>query len=134
METVLFVQKMTSSTDGNNNLITNPSWEDIEKEIRCLDGLHNTEFILSVKSEQPYMLISGGNEGQYICIVTYDNEVFYNLKDLNNSDDDEVWLVCGGQGADFPAQQVVRLDKVLKAAKDFAEHGKLEPSLEWSSD
>ena len=75
------------------------------------------------------MAIGGGN-GRYFVYVTFDNESFHYLVNPFRSDSDEI-LVVGGQEGIYPAKSCVDLNTTLKAAKVFAELGKIEKSVAW---
>lgn len=106
------------------------SWETIENAIKALNGDTKTQVSLNAE-EEIHMCIGGGNNGLYNVYATFDNMRFYNLKDSDKSDTEMVELVTGGQLGEFPANICVTLDKVLKAANTFAEHGKIDETLEW---
>ena len=127
----MYAQHLTMDGDFDG-IIEKPIWDNIEQAIRRLDGKKNTEVIFGPGGEDRYMLVSGGNNGQYIAIITYDNETFHNIIDPSKADDALVNLVCGGQAADFSARQVNSLEPVLKAANSYAVAGEVDKSLDWS--
>jgi hypothetical protein len=112
-------------------LIENPSWEQIEKAIRNLDGEHKTIVTLEA-SDEIHMAIGGGPE-QYIVYATFRDMEFYTLVDLSKPEGREM-LVTGGQEGDYPSKQCVDLNTTLSAAKTFAELGALENSVSWEKD
>jgi Immunity protein Imm1 len=131
----MFVVDMTTEKwIGNKNegdLIENPSWNQVEKAIRELDGEHQTLVTLGV-NEDTYMSIGGG-ENKYIVTVTFDNFNFYILIDSTKSEQIEK-LVVGGQKGNYPATQCVDLLRCLLAARTFTELGKLDDLLTWEED
>jgi Immunity protein Imm1 len=131
----MFVVDMTTEKwIGNKNegdLIENPSWNQVEKAIRELDGEHQTLVTLGV-NEDTYMSIGGG-ENKYIVTVTFDNFNFYILIDSTKSEQIEK-LVVGGQKGNYPANQCVDLLRCLLAARTFTELGKLDDLLTWEED
>jgi hypothetical protein len=131
----MFVVDMTTEKwIGNQNegdLIENPSWNQVEKAIRELDGENQTLVTLGV-NEDTYMSIGGG-ENKYIVTVTFDNFNFYILIDSTKSEQIET-LVVGGQKANYPANQCVDLLHCLLAARTFIEVGKLDDLLTWEED
>ncbi|MBD2301561.1 hypothetical protein H6G80_15020 [Nostoc sp. FACHB-87] len=163
----MFVSKLyTDKWTGNKNeetFIENPNWQQIKTAICELDGKSKTLVSLEA-DEQSYMMIGGGNEGQYIVTVTLDNEIFYSLLhpvnyEITNSDtsDDKInlsifyqslinannkntnsaneqKLVVGGQAGNYSEKICVNLPQCLIAAITFAESGELEPLFTWQED
>jgi hypothetical protein len=78
----MFVSKLyTDKWTGNRNeetVIENPNWQQIKTAICELDGKHKTLVSLET-DEQSYMMIGGGNDGQYIVTATLDNDIVYSL-------------------------------------------------------
>jgi hypothetical protein len=107
------------------------SWEEIEAAIRRLDGHRSTLVTLEAENET-HMAIGGGNS-KYLVYVTFDNEDFHYLVDLSQPDKSET-LVVGGQEGIYPAKCCVDLSTTLKAARGFAEFGKIEKSVAWEGD
>jgi hypothetical protein len=93
----MFVVDMTTEKwIGNQNegdLIENPSWNQVEKAIRELDGENQTLVTLGV-NEDTYMSIGGG-KNKYIVTVTFDNFNFYILIDSAKSEQIETLIVGG---------------------------------------
>jgi Immunity protein Imm1 len=120
--------------EGNHNdglLEEAKNWEEIEAAIRGLDGHRRTLVTLEAEDET-HMAIGGGNSS-YFVYVTFDNENFYYLVDPSKSDDNEL-IVVGGQEGIYPARSCVDLNTTLKAARGFAEFGKIEKSVAWAQD
>ncbi|MBW4547795.1 MAG: hypothetical protein KME25_25620 [Symplocastrum torsivum CPER-KK1] len=120
---------------GNRNesdFIENPDWNQIEAAIRELDGKSKTLVTLGVDDEA-YMTIGGGESGNYVVSVTFDNMSFHNLVDLSKPNATEK-LVIGGQEGIYPAKICVDLLPCLLAARTFTESGKLDTLLSWQED
>ncbi|QLE58888.1 Imm1 family immunity protein [Nostoc sp. TCL26-01] len=163
----MFVSKIyTDKWTGNKNeetIIENPNWQQIKTAICELDGKSKTLVSLEA-DEQSYMMIGGGNDGQYIVTVTLDNENFYCLlhpidyelsksdtsvkkinlsifyqalitaKSNNTNSANEQRLVVGGQAGNYSEKICVNLPQYLIAAITFAESGELEPLFTWEED
>ena len=114
------------------DLIANPTWSQIEKAIRELDGKSKTLVTLGVDDEC-YMSIGGGESGKYIVNVTFDNVSFHNLVEPSKPDAIDK-LVVGGQEGNYSAKMSVNLERVLLAAQTFTVSGKLEKSLSWEEE
>ncbi|HEY9801741.1 MAG TPA: Imm1 family immunity protein [Leptolyngbyaceae cyanobacterium] len=163
----MFVSKLyTDKWTGNKNedmVIENPNWQQIKTAICELDG--NSKTLVSLEAdEQSYMMIGGGNDGQYIVTATLDNETFYSLlhsnahkisrsyisvrkirlsrfsqalinaKNKNTNSANEQKLVVGGQAGNYSKKICVDLSQCLIAAKRFAESGELDPLFTWQED
>lgn len=132
----MFVSDMTVENwirnQDEGELIDNPNWHQIETAIRELDGKSKTLVTLGADDET-YMSIGGGQSGNYIVTVTFDNIKFYALVDLAKSDEIQP-LVVGGQESEYPAKMCVDLLRCLLAARTFTESGKLDPLLTWQED
>ena len=117
--------------EQKETILQNPSWVDIDAAIRRLDGRKYT--IVSLKGQgESHMVIGGGMHDRYIVYVTLDNEKFYNLvsdRRLKGT----VLLFIGGQEGEYPAETVIDIVLVLKAAETFVEHGAIDTSLQWNA-
>jgi len=117
--------------------VDEPTWELIETAIRELDGSTQTAVTIaqSVESEENMLYtltIGGGLSGQYTCsaVLGIRNEVS-NLIDPSRFLDGRVTLPIGMQSFRIPAREAVSLDKVLQAARLYAETGEIDQSLKW---
>ncbi|BCL36278.1 Imm1 family immunity protein [Nostoc sp. MS1] len=163
----MFVSKLyTDKWTGNRNeetVIENPNWQQIKTAICELDGKSKTLVSLEA-DDQSYMMIGGGNDGQYIVTATLDNETFYSLlhsiahkitssyisvkkiylsifyqalinaKNQNTNSANEQKLVVGGQAGNYSKNICVDLSQCLIAANRFAESGELEALFTWQED
>ncbi|MBD2437214.1 hypothetical protein [Nostoc sp. FACHB-110] len=163
----MFVSKLyTDKWIGNRNeetYIENPNWQQIKIAICELDGKSKTLVSLEA-DDQSYMMIGGGNDGQYVVTATLDNETFYyllhpidyeipksdssikkinlavfyqaliNAKINNINSANDQKLVVGGQAGNYSEKVCVTLPQCLIAAITFAESGELEPLFTWQED
>ncbi|MBP2656283.1 MAG: hypothetical protein H6Q73_3852 [Firmicutes bacterium] len=127
---VMYSDKWEKKTDKGQD-VDNPTWRQIESAIRALDGKVRTQVVIG-DGDEGSMCIGGGNDGLYNVFVTIDdNESFYTLIDAAKSKAGTVQLATGGQVEVFAEYTCIELAKVLRAAKAFAEKGKMDAALEW---
>ncbi len=77
------------------------------------------------------MAVGGGENGNYVTYATFDNQHFHTLLNPSNPSG-IITLVIGGQKGEYAANECVDLNMVLKAARKFAETGKLDETVLWS--
>jgi hypothetical protein len=118
-------------TQNKGVLETVQTWAEIETAIKELDG-HDKTLVTLESDGETHMAIGGGID-QYIVYVTFDNETFHYLVDLSKPDTNER-LTVGGQEGIYPLKLCIGISTVLKAAKTFAELGKMDQSLTWEQD
>ena len=126
----MFVNRMDGPVDAETIRRRNPTWEQIEEALLELNGKDKTLLIIAAGDPVPHMGIGGG-DGKYICYATEDNSSFDNLENPLAGEGEFVSMVAGGQRSDYRAALCVGLDTVVKAAKTYAESGKLEAGLHW---
>jgi Immunity protein Imm1 len=127
---ILAVKRLGGPDDSDSSERLNPSWNDIETAIQNLDGEARTLVVLGIGNPVPHMGIGGGANGQYILYETPDNLAFHNL--INpNAGKGKVRLKAGGQEAEYRSKLCVGLAEVLRAAKTYAESGRIDPTLNW---
>jgi hypothetical protein len=116
--------------DTDQRELTNPSWPDIENAIRQLNG--NDRSLVSFRSgiPVPHMAIGGGSNGKYIVYATHDNITFYTMAGADKTAG-KVIFVAGGQPGDYPIRNCVSLESALRAAKVYAEEGRVDSNFEW---
>jgi hypothetical protein len=125
----MYVEKW-AGTREKGQMISSPSWDNVEAAIRGLDGKTKTSVFLYV-TEDRLMGIGGGNNGLYTVMIDAPEFVAaQNLVEPSKSGK-EIMLVVGGQSAGYPERMCVDLSRVLQAARTFAEAGQAEGSLSW---
>jgi hypothetical protein len=126
--TSLYADKWVSRADKGET-IAQPSWIEIERAIRTLDGKEHTSVMIR-KDEETYMSIGGGPNAYTLTALFENQRGPYYLLDQSRRNGD-VLLVVGGQSIDVPAKMVVPLGMVLIVAKSFAERGELQEGMSW---
>lgn len=133
----LYADYWKGSVDYGSEL-NQPNLEQVSAAIRALDGRQRTLVTLEAGAGA-FMGISGGGDN-YVITATYDNQEFFDLTrhdvpsiddDDQDSADDSVEIIAGGQIMDVPARQCVGLDIALRMAQTFADEGTLDPSATW---
>lgn len=81
---------------------------------------------------ETHMAVGGGRD-KYVVYLTFDNETFYSFVEPSKPDTEES-LNVGGQIGVYPARFCVEISTALKAAKTFAEVGKMDRSITWEKD
>jgi hypothetical protein len=104
----------------------------VEQAIHALDGRRHTQVVI----QQPDYanLIVGGGDGRYNVCVTTADERYLTLTDPTRPADQTEELVTGGQRGEFPANTVVQIEPVLRAARTFYETGTVDSALPWIDD
>jgi hypothetical protein len=120
----MYISKMHDAS----GVVDNPSWQVIEAAINALDGKLRTVITISGEGEA-HMAVGGGDSGQYVVYATFDNANFFTLLSLDQSEGK--LLLDVGQEGYYDKQIVVDLQSALTAAKTFAEHGRIDTTLEW---
>ena len=118
---------------NQDELIENPTWEQIETAIRELNGKNKTLVTLGSEDET-YMSVGGGRGGKYVVTVTFDNLDFHVLVNFLKADKKVEKLIVGGQEGNYSAKMCVDLLPCLLAARTFSESGKLDSLLSWEED
>ena len=108
--------------------VDGPAWPAIQERIARLDAREFTMVTLAGEGEA-HMAIGGG-AGRYVVYATRDNMSFDNLVDPARGAAMER-VVAGGQEGEYPARQVVSLEKALEAAREYAETGTSSAGLQW---
>jgi hypothetical protein len=122
----LGVNRDAHFTDG---MIDGPTWDDVEREIRALDGQRQDQ-VFVVFDDEEYLGVCGGNGGYYVtCAMRPDGE--YALANPTRPADQTVW-VMNGQGIDYVLSHTTDLKTALAAARWYYDHGgELAPALTW---
>jgi hypothetical protein len=106
----------------------NPTWDEVERAVRNLDGRSTNQVILMVE-EDHYLLVGGGENGKVVCEAEVPDGRFM-LTDPGQPLDLSV-TVMNGQPADYSAQHVVDVGEALEAARYFHSSGSLSNGLRW---
>jgi hypothetical protein len=126
----MIIKELRAGDDGGGTKIIRqqlPTWEDVERAVRRLDGTKFTEVNLA-DSENTALLICGGYGGRYTCErMHYDDN--YLLLDPRLADDPPVEIMDDGDG--YPGSWTVDLEMAVKAARVFFETGQLDSSMQW---
>lgn len=114
--------------------VLNPTWEQIEKAIRNMDGSSLSLVLIEIDEDHPYMSIGGGGDRFVVYITSASMDDISNLQLINDyprGRETFIPVVSGGQEANYPTYQVVGLDTVLLVAKTFSETGEPDASCIW---
>ena len=122
----LGVNRAGDFTDG---VIPYPTWQDVEREIRALDGEQQDQVFIGFDDER-YLGVCGGNGGYYVTsAMTPQGE--YALADPSRPADRTV-LVMNGQTCEYVLSHTTDLATALAAARWYYDHeGELAPTLKW---
>jgi hypothetical protein len=123
--------KHLSIEDGDAyELVTDPEWERVGEAIKEMNGKEHT--IICLEGESKIHMTIGGGPDVFVVYASGDQETFFTAVDPGKSGGG-VEITVGQQTNEYPAELLVGKDVVLKAAKLFAETGKLEPNVHWRS-
>jgi hypothetical protein len=129
----LVVTRLDGPDDANPAEQQNPTWPDIERAIRRLDGDGCSMVSLGIGPPPvPHMAIGGGENGKYIVYATEDNQKFLTLVNPG-APAGKCLLVAGGQRGEYDLRICVDLSAALEAAREYAESGQLATTLTWES-
>ena len=117
----------------NGDVSRAPTWDDVERAVRTLDGRRHT--LVSLASERgDCLMVGGGNGGRYLVdyLVDQDTQEDYVLVDPPIRGD-ALELNIGGQGSGpYPAWTCVGLTLALSAARALFTTGRFPPGLAWT--
>jgi hypothetical protein len=123
--------KFLSIEDGDAyDLVADPEWERVLEAIREMNGKEHT--LICLEGEGKTHLTLGGGPDVFVIYATGDEETFFTAIDPGKARDN-VEITVGQQTARYPVDLLVGKEVALKAAKLFAETGKLEPGVVWRS-
>jgi hypothetical protein len=132
----VFVKRLTYDRwVGNRDqgtTVERPSWPAIQERIARLDAREHTIVTLAGDDGEAHLTIGGGG-GRYVVYAMRDNMSFDNLVDTARGPALER-VVAGGQEGEYPARQVVSLEKAVEAAREYAETGGLSSALQWEEE
>jgi hypothetical protein len=124
----MFVKHLSIEDGDAYELITDPEWERVGKAIKELNGKEHT--VICLEGEKQTHMTIGGGPDVFVLYATGDHETFFTAVDPGKRGE-TVEISVGQQTNKYPAELLVAKEVVLKAAKTFAETGKLEPSVPW---
>ena len=123
--------KFLSIEDGDAyDLVADPEWERVLEAIREMNGKEHT--LICLEGERKKHLTIGGGPDIFVVYATGDEEPFFTAIDPAKAGG-SVDMNVGQQTAQYPADLLVGKEVVLKAAKLFAETGKLDQTVLWRS-
>jgi hypothetical protein len=92
-----------SSTGRQDELISNPTWADVESAIRLLDNeTRNDVYLRSINATQDTFLCIGGGAGQYIVSGSENGTRFPTLGNPDGAETELIPLCVGGQLSEYP--------------------------------
>jgi hypothetical protein len=120
---------VVDDTKGEGANIARPDWDIVEAEIRRMDGRRFTSVGLMLENDENFLIGDGGDK--YVVGVSLNGEL-HSLKNNCGSPGEYVTIVAG-QPVDYPGDEIVSLDEVLKTAKWFFDNNTLCPDCVWFS-
>jgi Immunity protein Imm1 len=119
--------------EPRDEVTLSPSWGEVERAIRNLDGDSLNDLYLHPNDQVPesYFAVGGGEDGRYLVIICEANERFTEAVSSLADDGTRVSMMCGGQPTSFATRQLVDLEAVLVAAKHFYDSGSASPRVTW---
>jgi hypothetical protein len=120
------------STSRDDVDVSNPSWIDVEKAVRRLDGeQYNDLYLKPFGTDDRTFLCVGGGGGKYVVAGTDAGGRNVAVPAEGVSDDSLVSLLVGGQLGEFPSRYILALDRVLSATRAFFDAGGFECLVQW---
>ena len=95
-----------------------------------LDGESRT--LVTLLSGEGHAACGGDARHGVVMYVTFDGDRFHQLAQVSQ-DNDELWVVAGGQAGAYLARYVVSIDAAAEALSWYADHGELLPAAMWES-
>jgi hypothetical protein len=120
-----------STNSRGDEVISYPSWADVEASIRRLDNkTRNDIYLRPLDSAQDTFLGVGGGAGRYIVTGSENGCRFPTLS--NPAGTDELVSLCvGGQLGEYRSRWVVDLNQALAAVRMFYEAGTFDCGISW---
>jgi hypothetical protein len=118
----------------SDELIDDPDWSLVEAHLRNLDAAGEDALTLSVLPDEVPMLTVGGklNELYTACAQGIDgNRVLFLIDPTKSTREMFVTFPLHTENPIYE-RDLVPLDRVLRAARWFCEHGTLNPELDWA--
>jgi len=110
----------------------NPSWTDIEIQIRRLETVQSGSVFL--RAANGSTLSIGGDRGKGYLVFVSNTEGHHYLQAPRSKRKGIQNLVIGFQPAEYPCRIIVDLDAALKAARVYFDTGRVEDNEDWTSD
>ena len=122
--------------DLGNDLIPNPSWEDLKSAIECLDGDSRNFLRFGVldSSDQDkdyYMIVQKSVDGRYMIVVQEGRKGYFSLVRSDGSGG-EVIVRTDGIPNDFPENRFHDLEKILQAARTYYQTKSMDGRYHWT--
>lgn len=112
--------------------ILNPSWRDVETQIRRLETVRSGSVFLNARNGS--VLSIGGEPGKGYLVFISNIEGYKYLQAPQSQRKGVKNLVIGFQPAEYPCRIIVDLDAALKAARMYFDTGRVEENVDWTSD
>lgn len=107
--------------NDNNKEYFNPTWNQIEKSLRKLDGINFSYVQLSQsKGDEEFLLIGGGKDGKYLCIF-YDGSESCVINPLETCN--EKVKVTIGKVSERNKNELIGFDEILTISKTYFKSG-----------
>ena len=122
----------TLHQEGSDS-ITSPTWPDVERAIRALDGTQHT--LLSLRRAQgDCLMVGGGEDGRFLVdyLADEDTQEDYVLVDPAIRGKAQELLIGGQLSGPYPAWTCVALPLALRAAHALFTTGRFSSDLIWT--
>ena len=121
-----------SDVSRSDEVISDPTWGDIEAAIRLLDNRsRNDIYLRPIGAAEDTYLAVGGGAGRYVVSGSEEGKRFPTLENLSGSETELVPVCVGGQLGEYCSRYVVSLSAALEAARSFYDAGSFECGVSW---
>jgi Immunity protein Imm1 len=110
--------------------IDQPTWPQIEAEIRALDNSRHTPVTIAYDVEHWMGLGAGGGGGRYF-VTTHEGDGADYIAVTPEAPSTVLVLVVGGQDTGYTMRETVDLEAALRAAAAYAADGTRNTTLTW---
>jgi hypothetical protein len=120
-------------TDVRNQIVMNPTWDQVEAAVRRLDNAcFNDLYLQPDAANSEIYLCVGGGSGRYVLAGVLAGDRFPTLIDHDRPAEPAELIRVGGQEGDYPANVVHDLEVTLTAVRAFWATGRFDGSgLRW---
>ena len=125
----MFVISIESGSADNSRIIPNPTWTQVETELRSLNGRLNDSICLD-STGKSYMGIAGGAQDRYFVGGHLEGSGSFKCSS-GKKNGPPLEVVVDGDYNIYPSRNVVDLETAIVAARFFFERGALAEQLEW---